>query len=428
MKNISCTNRFALVLFCFCALLTLPPRQLYANEPHTLNEYAIGLMEKGEHDKALEQLQKAFSMYPYDPELKRNLAEAYTFVGQRQMRDNNYEAAAASFDQARELFPDMPRYYVMRGIALYYCKYVDAARNELERARGMGGDSPEILFYLAKIEYDNGNLQPTLELLEKSLLLKADFIAAKEMANKVRRELSVEKTMEKGFSSRFVISYDAEMKSHLAGDILSALEDAYSNVGRDLSFFPTGRIPVILYTRKDFRTVTAGPDWSGGLYDGKIRLPVGGAEELSQQLKAVLFHEYTHVVVQEITHGNCPTWLNEGLAELEGRKIFNQPLSVLGTAVKGGNYLDFNRLEGGFTALDTKGAALAYQQSYTLVNFMVSAYGWPKVIELLQQLGSGMKTAEAMKKVMGDFGLDYEGVIAEWRSYMKKEFGGRSGE
>jgi len=428
MKIISCTNRSVLVLFSLCALLTLPPRQLYASDPATLNDYALSLMEKGEHDKALEQLQKAFGMYPYDPELKRNLAEAYTFVGQRQMRDNNYEAAAASFDQARELFPDTPRYYVMRGIALYYCKYVDAARNELERARGMGGDSPEILYYLAKIEYDSGNLRPTLELLEKSLLLKADFIAAKEMADKVRRELSVEKTMEKGFSSRFVISYDAEMKSHLAGDILSALEDAYSNVGRDLSFFPTGRIPVILYTRKDFRTVTAGPDWSGGLYDGKIRLPVGGAEELSQQLKAVLFHEYTHVVVQEITHGNCPTWLNEGLAELEGRKIFNQPLSELGKAVKGDNYLDFNRLEGGFTALDTKGAALAYQQSYTFVNFMVSAYGWPKVIELLQQLGSGRKTAEAMKQVMGDFGLDYEGVIAEWRSYMKKEFGGRSGE
>jgi len=428
MKNIFCTDRSFLVLFCLCALLLLPPRLLHANEPNSLNEYAISLMEKGEHDKALEQLQKAFSMSPYDPVLKKNLAEAYTFVGQRQMRDNSYEAAAASFDHARELFPDIPRYYVMRGIALYYCKYVDAAKNELERARGIGGDSPEILFYLAKIEYDNGNLQPTLELLEKAILLKADFIAAREMAEKIRRELSVEKTMDKGFSSRFMISYDAEMKSHLAGDILAALEDAYSNVGRDLSLFPTGRIPVILYTRKDYRTVTAGPDWSGGLYDGKIRLPVGGADELSQQLKGVLHHEYTHVVVQEITRGNCPTWLNEGLAELQGRKIFNPPLSVLARAAITGNYLDFNRLEGGFSTLDSKEAALAYQQSYTLVNFMVSAYGWPKVTELLQQLGSGMKTAAAMKKVMGDFGLDYEGVIAEWRSYMKKEFGGRSSE
>src|SRR5512145_1203935 len=135
-------------LMTLLAPVYLFPVQAAANDPFTLNEYAIGLMEKGEHEKALEQLQKAYSMYPYDPVLKKNLAEAYTFVGQRQMRENSYEAAAASFDRARELFPDIPRYYVFRGIALYYGKYPDAAENELERARGIGGDAPDILYYL----------------------------------------------------------------------------------------------------------------------------------------------------------------------------------------------------------------------------------------------------------------------------------------
>jgi tetratricopeptide (TPR) repeat protein len=405
-------------------LLAIAPPQARANDPFTLNEYAVGLMQKGEHDKALEQLQKAYSMYPYDPVLKKNLAEAYTFVGQRLMQENRYEEAAASFDQARELFPDTPRYYVFRGIALYYAKLPDAAQNELERARSMGGDSPEILFYLAKIQYDGGNLAQALELLEKTLALKGDFPAASGLAEKIRRELAVEKTMEKGYSSRFVISYDGDARSHLAGDILSALEDAYSTVGRDLSLFPVIRMPVILYTRKDFRTVTAGPDWSGGLYDGKIRLPVGGAEQLSDQLKGVLYHEYTHVVVQELTHGNCPTWLNEGLAELEGRKIFNPPLGELGKAAKQSQYVPFSRLEKGFTDLATRDAALAYQQSYALVNFMVSSYGWPKVTEILTNLGTGMPIAEAVKKSLGDFGLDYDGMIGEWTSYMKREYGG----
>lgn len=395
-----------------------------ANDPFTMNEYAITLMDRGENDKALEQLQKAYGMYPYDPVLKRNLAEAYTFVGQRQMKENNYEAAAASFDLARELFPDTPRYYVFRGIALYYAKLPDAAQNELERARSIGGDSADILFYLARIQYDSGNLPQALELLDKTLALKGDFPAASGLAAKIRRELDVEKSMDKGYSSRFVISYDAGVRSHLAGDILAALEDAYSSVGRDLSLFPAMRIPVILYTRKDFRTVTAGPDWSGGLYDGKIRLPVGGADQLSDQLKAVLYHEYTHVVVQEITHGNCPTWLNEGLAELEGRKIFNPPLGELGKAAKQSHFTPFNRLEKGFTDLTARDVALAYQQSYALVNFMVSSYGWPKVGEILSALGSGMTITAAVKKALGDFGLDYDGMIAEWSSYMKKEFGG----
>ncbi|NJD91462.1 MAG: tetratricopeptide repeat protein [Geobacter sp.] len=224
--------------YCLLLAMLLLPTVLLANEPYALNEYAVNLMDKGDHDKALEQLQKAYSMYPYDQVLKKNLAEAYTFVGHRQMKENDFEAAAASFDHARELFPDIPRYYVMRGIALYYSKYFDAAKNELERARGIGGDSPDILFYLARIEYDNGNLQQSLELLDKAVQLKSDFPAAKQMAEKINRELSVEKTMERGYSSRFVISYDGDARSHLAGDILTALENAYSAVGRDLSFFP----------------------------------------------------------------------------------------------------------------------------------------------------------------------------------------------
>lgn len=401
---------------------------LHANEPVDLNESAIGLMQKGEHDKALEQLQKAYGMSPYDQTLKKNLAEAYTYVGQKRMSEANYEAAAESFDKARELFPDTPRYYTLRGIALYYSKYPDAAQNELERARGIGGDSPDILFYLAKIQYDAGNLAVALELLEKALALKPDFKAAAEMIPKLKRELAVEKSMDRNYSSKFVISYDAEMKSPLAGDILSTLEDAYNTVGRDLSNFPAGRITVIIYTRKDYKSVTTGPDWSGGLYDGKIRIPVGGAQELSDQLKAVLFHEYTHVVIQEITQGNCPTWLNEGLAELEGRKIFNHPLIELGIAAKNGTFVSFAKLEGGFTGLGSKEAALAYQQSYSLVNFMVNAYGWPKVTEILQNLRAGMKSAAAIKKAMADFGLDFDGVIEEWRRQMRSEFGSRSSE
>ena len=417
---------FAAAFLCLSGALWAEP--VSANEPFALNEYAITLMEKGEYDKALEQLQKAYSMNPYDQILKRNLAEAYALVGQRQMKENSYEAAAASFDSARELFPDMPRFYVMRGIALYYSKYPDAAQNELERARGIGGDAPDILFYLAKIQYDAGNLAAAVEFLEKAVALKPDFHAATEMLAKLKREISVEKSMDRGYSSKFVISYDAEMKSPLAGDILSTLEDAYSDVGRDLSTFPTGRITVILYTRKDYKSVTAGPDWSGGLYDGKIRLPVGGAQELNDQLKSVLFHEYTHVVVQEITHGNCPTWLNEGLAELEGRKIYSHPLVDLERAAARGAFIPFAKMESGFTALSSKEAALSYQQSYSLVNFMVNSYGWPKVTEILLNLGAGMTSTTAIKKAMADFGLDFDGVIEEWRRKMVSEYGSRAAE
>jgi tetratricopeptide (TPR) repeat protein len=411
-----------LVVLLTSLVLTLSASAVHANDPVAFNNYAIELQAQGKHESALEQLQKAYGMYPYDPVIKRNLAEAYTFVGERQLSRNEFDNAAASFDKARELFPDAPRYYILRGIALYFGKYYDAALNELERARGMGGEGVDLLYYLGRVHYDTGNLTAALEAWDKAIVLNPDHHGVKQLADKARRELAVEGQMTKGFSSRFVISYEGDGTSHLASEILDTLEDAYNRVGSDLSHFPTARIPVILYTRKDYRAVTASPDWSGGLYDGKIRLPVGGADALSPMLQGVLFHEYTHVLVSELTHGNCPTWLNEGLAELSGRSKFNQPLSDLVRAVRQGALLPLAKLEGGFGSLGAREVALAYQQSYSVVSFMVKTYGWYKVKEVLVYLGSGLKIEAAMKKAFGDFGLDYGGVVQEWQGYVAREF------
>ena len=33
---------------------------------------------------------------------------------------------------------------------------------------------------------------------------------------------------------------------------------------------------MVLYSKEQFRDVTQSPSWAGGLYDGRIRLPVAG--------------------------------------------------------------------------------------------------------------------------------------------------------
>jgi hypothetical protein len=140
-------------------------------------------------------------------------------------------------------------------------------------------------------------------------------------------------------------------------------------------------------------------------------------------LRGVLFHEYTHVVVGEITKGNCPTWLNEGLAEVEGRKEFTPPVAELETAAKTGEFIPFRALEGSLSSLDTRKALLAYQQSYSLVNFMITAYGMHKVREILVNLGSGMGSEAAIAGAFADYRLDFDGILQEWRTQLRKEYG-----
>lgn len=393
-----------------------------ANDPFLLNDYAQQLLRKGEPEKALEQLQQAYSLFPYNETLRRNLAEVYTLVGQQRMAHGRYEDAATSFDGARELFPEVQRYSILRGIALYSARQYDAAIVELERAQGLGVDTPDLLYVLGRAHYDTGNLTDALAAWDQALGLDPGRKEIAAAAEKARRELAVEGGMEHGFSSRFMISYDGDERSQLADQILDILETAYNRVGSDLSYFPATRVPVLVYTRTDYRKVTKSPDWSGGLYDGKIRLPLGGVTEIHEGLRSLLFHEYTHVVVHELTSGNCPTWLNEGLAELEGRREFSHPLTELAAAVNSGDLLPLPLLEGSFASLSSQKATLAYQQSFSFVDFLVRTYGWHTVKDLLVSLGSGKNISDSFEAVYHDLMLDYAGAYQEWLEHVRKEY------
>lgn len=402
--------------------LFLPVSEASAGDPFLLNDYALQLLQKGDPDKALEQLQKAVSLFPYDPTLRKNLAEVYTVQGQRRMASGRYEEAATSFDNARELFPDDQRYVVLRGIALYSAKQYDAAIVELERARGLGPDSADILAFLGRSQYDSGNLPSAIESWEKGLEIEPGRKDIDTLLAKAKREQAVEGKMDRGYSSRFVVSYDAGERTNLSDQVLDVLETAYNRVGSDFSHFPTARIPVLLYTRTDYKSVTKSPDWSGGLYDGKIRLPIGGISELNDVLRSILFHEYTHVIVYELTSGNCPTWLNEGLAELEGRREHSRPLSELEKGVRQNQLLPLVLLERSFASLSTRDASVAYQQSYSFVKYLVSGYGWHKVKDILLALGTGKSISASVNDALADLDVDYPSLYNEWLASVQKEY------
>ena len=398
-----------------------------AADPLLHNKYGVDLLERGEIEKAIEQLEKAYSLYASDQTLKANLAAAYTLQGQKLLDKKSYVEAAGQFEKALSLFPDEPRFHLLRGIAFTFAKNIPLARYELQQARNLGGDTADGLYFLGRLHYDAGETDEALQYWEKAAALSPSDPFLGGLLEKMRREQAVETRMERGHSSRFVVSYDSgEVKTGIALDVLNVLETAYNSVGTDLGYFPEARVPVILYTKRDYREVTHSPDWSGGLYDGKIRLPIGGLVEITPELRATLRHEYTHAVVRELAKGNCPVWLNEGIAELQGRRELNTPLTELGKAVRTGGYLPLKQLEKSFTSMGSREVRLAYEQSYAVVNFMVSSYGWHRVRNILNHLGEGLTTGEAISRGLADLSLDYDGVFREWLEYMKREFGGNN--
>jgi len=409
-----------LVSILFTLSTTISWAEQVDSDPVIHNSYGRELMLRGEYEKGLEQLRSAYLLFPLNATLKRNLAEGYAAYGNQFFKLKRYEQADENFLKATELYPEEPVYALLRGICNYLLKKYDVARYELERARLKKSDSAEILYYLGLVHYESDNRQQAIEMWEQALKLSPGRREIVDILKKAQKESKVEAGMDRGHSSRFDLTYDPGVDASFALAILEVLESAANQVGAELGHFPEARVPVAIYKRDDFKTVTDSPDWSGGVYDGRIRLPFGSMKEVTAAMRGVLFHEYAHVVVFDLTRGNCPLWLNEGVAEVFGRMQFNRPMAELGRAAHKNSFADFRKLESSFSGLSTKDASLAYQQSYALVNYLVTNYGWHRVNQILTGLGNGMNAEEAIAAALKEYSLTYAGLVHEWQEYIER--------
>jgi tetratricopeptide (TPR) repeat protein len=406
-------------------LLTVASAQPPGSEPVTQDGDGRELVLKGEYEKGIEQLRKEYLLFPLKLTIKKSLAEAYAAYGHQYFKQKRYEQADENFIKAEELYPEEVTYSLLRGISNYYLKKYDVARYELEKAKALKDDSAEVLYYLGLVQFDSDHRPEAIELWEQALKLSPGRSEIVELLKKSRKENSVEAKMDRGHSSRFDLTYDPGVDTGFALAILDVLESAANLVGAELGLFPEARVPVGIYKRADYKTVTDSPDWSGGFYDGKIRLPFGALNEITPPMRGVLYHEYAHVVVFEMTRGNCPLWLNEGIAEMFGRMQYSRSLQEFGRAARTGKLIEIRSMEADFSGLSSSAASLAYQQSYALVTYMVVTYGWHRVRQILSGLGEGLSFDAAVTAALKDYNLNYDALVNEWRSSVEREMAGR---
>jgi hypothetical protein len=155
--------------------------------------------------------------------------------------------------------------------------------------------------------------------------------------------------------------------------------------------------------------VTDAPSWSGGIFDGNIRIPVGGGHIDETALSAVLHHEFTHAVLHTIAGSKIPTWLDEGIAQYEERWA-REPEGD----VRGGVFIPLSSLSGSFITIGDSGKVRqAYAESLSAVRFYVDRYGMYSLSRLVKLLGEGRGLSDAMFEAAGVSQADFESL---WRN------------
>jgi hypothetical protein len=403
-------SRLLVFLFLLLQVLVLPSARSFAASG---SGDAAVLLQQGHFREALVHLQKARSLSPGDPTLKRAEADCRLAIGLKELKQGNLSGALQSLQSGQELAPKDGRFPLYLGYASLRLGKTGDAESWILEALQLSGPSSQVYALLGQVCYAQGRLYEAESYLAQALALKPEDEDIRRFLQKIRREIGVEAKMDSRYSGTFAISY-VEGGEVLGDQALEVLENAYSELGSLFNYYPGQEVSVILYGNRDFSQVTGAPEWAGGAFDGKIRMPVGGLKKMTPGLRAALFHEYAHFLIRAITRGNIPLWLNEGLAQVAEEKEPSSRLEQLRRSGEKSQLFSFARLEKSMTGLSARQAQVAYAQCHDFVQYLLDEYGWTRMLELLESLGKGEPFDHAVARVMLYPEENFEGIAKWW--------------
>lgn len=334
-------------------------------------------------------------------------AAMYNEMGVKAFKDDAMTAAISYLEQAHRLNPsdkvikkNLATAYEKQGEEEYGKRNLTDAQRYLEAALRMDPENINAMVLLGDIKYLSQKMDDAKALWEKILKIAPDYQykdKLQERIDKLNKEAKVEKDYRLTGMDQFEIRYSRE-GARLSYNVRYYLQEAYRLLGQDFDCRPDYKIIVLISDREEFETIGGWPATVQGIYDGKIRLPLIGADYKPDHIRGLVWHEYTHLLVWDLSKGMAPLWLDEGLAYYEGFKYMDKHFSVIKTAVKKNQLIPLADLDKTLAEVtDKKEYWLACVEAYTLANYMMKRYNKYTIREILKAIGEG-ETFEAVAK------------------------------
>ena len=313
--------------------------------------------------------------------------------------------AASLFREALDRSPENAALHFGAGYAAHLLGRRDAALSSLRRAVQIDPKFASALYLLAQVAYANADLDLAITSLEKAVAIKPDANASRQL-EAWKNESSVHRSLAERPGARFNVLFEGTFDKGISARVAAVLESAYWTIGKQLNTYPTEAVTVLLYTNQQFRDITRAPAWSGGRFDGRIRIPVAGSLRTPRSLDKVVVHELVHAIIAHAAPRGVPAWVHEGLAsyfDSTDRSWATRALAATDTVYR------LDDLENGFGGLDGASALVAYAESVVAAELLVARLG-PNLGVFLQMLGSGHTVDQALSTL----NVRPEAFRAEW--------------
>lgn len=326
------------------------------------------------------------------------------------LKRNDLPLAAATFKEAITLDPKNAALRVGAGMAAFLQRHDAEAKSYFEQALVLDSRLTVARLQLGMVARRQGDFQEAIRQFEIVAAEDPGNADVRETLDRWKRERELHERMRLEVGDFFTVSFEGPEDAELAAQALESLNKAYWRICDVFGTFPPKSVPVVLYTRDQFRDVTRSPQWAAAAYDGIIRVPMRGAGEKGEDLDRVLAHEFSHALIRSLAARNLPTWLNEGLASV----LESDDLGWANrTVAKVGKMPSLRRLAAPFAKLSGGEAQFAYAASAVAARRLLDEAGGAAIANLLRDLGEGIDFETAFLHRIQKSLADFEGSLQQ---------------
>lgn len=369
------------------------------------NNLGVIYAKKQNFKEAIRQFKNAKAQKPEDISIRLNLLSTLVTI-------KNHDEVDKEIKELLKLRPNDSELVIKVATAYQKIENSLSAINTLQDFVERFPDNAKVNYILARFLYLNGKLTESKYYLNRSLEIDSKDPKSLDFLKKLDKEAIIEQNNNTFSGKHFELAYPDTYSEDWAEELVEQLENAYEKVGEKLNFYPEQKAQVLLFQTNDFKSVHDLPDWAGGVYDGKIKLPVP-TNSTPIALKGAILHEYAHHVIYLASQGNCPIWLNEGLAQIFEKDCDDLPEI---TETNSENIINFQSIDDGFkNSPDRITAIKLYRLSFILTCKLINEYSWNSVADILRLLSIGKSFSEASYEVLSEYQEDLETRIISSR-------------
>ena len=225
--------------------------------------------------------------------------------------------------------------------------------------------------------------------------------ALESLYKRVEKENQNDQSSSRLYGVHIAMRYEAgAIGADTAREMVAVLDREFARISSELGCVADERIVAIAQSPEAYRKTTDAAEWSGGQFDGRIRVPVAKDAVVDATSRRTLAHEITHACLT--LTGKWPAWLQEGLAQkLSGDQLTPALRAKLGEWSKEGKLPRLANLGQDWSRLDTEHATAAYGLSLEAVDLLYESNGASGIRNLLHNPGRLPAVTVELDKLLG---------------------------